>query len=259
MSIHHLNCGSMRPYVPRVHGIVYCLLVETNDGLVLVDTGFGTRDYTEPTPLMHVFTALLRTPRDLDETAARQVARLGYAVEDVRHIACTHLHLDHAGGLPDFPDASVHVYGPEYRAAMQPKRLLERFYLPAHWAHGPKWVIHELTGEKWFDFDSIPIADGLSPRVLLIPLPGHTRGHCGVAVETAEGWLLHCGDAAYPFYHKDPPAGFLTDPPGWLVRWLLGPHVPRLRALVREHGDEVRLITSHDAYGFDLQTRVVRV
>ncbi len=34
----------------------------------------------------------------------------------------------------------------------------------------------------------------------MVPLPGHTRGHCGVAVETSDGWLLHCGDA---YDHKD--------------------------------------------------------
>jgi len=36
---------------------------------------------------------------------------------------------------------------------------------------------------------------GARDDVLLIPLPGHSRGHCGVAVKTGEGWLLHCGDA----------------------------------------------------------------
>jgi glyoxylase-like metal-dependent hydrolase (beta-lactamase superfamily II) len=34
-------------------------------------------------------------------------------------------------------------------------------------------------------------------RVLLIPLPGHTRGQCAVAIERDGGWLLHAGDAYY--------------------------------------------------------------
>ena len=33
----------------------------------------------------------------------------GFRREDVRHILVTHLDFDHAGGLPDFPDAVVHV------------------------------------------------------------------------------------------------------------------------------------------------------
>ena len=35
MRVHHLNCGSMHSYFPRVRSFVYCLLVETSDGLLL--------------------------------------------------------------------------------------------------------------------------------------------------------------------------------------------------------------------------------
>ncbi|GBQ96098.1 MBL fold metallo-hydrolase [Gluconobacter cerinus] len=31
----------------------------------------------------------------------------------------------------------------------------------------------------------------------MVPLPGHTRGHCGYAIDTGERWLLHAGDAFY--------------------------------------------------------------
>ena len=62
MRIHHLNYGSMRPYFPRITSLVYCLLVETSEGPILVDTGFGTQDYVSPTRFMRAFTALLRCP-----------------------------------------------------------------------------------------------------------------------------------------------------------------------------------------------------
>ena len=45
MTIHFLNCGSMQPYFPPVVNGVTCFLIETNQDPVLVDTGFGTRDY----------------------------------------------------------------------------------------------------------------------------------------------------------------------------------------------------------------------
>jgi hypothetical protein len=63
------------------------------------------------------------------------------------------------------------------------------------------------------------------------------------------GWLLHCGDAAYPFYHDNAPARPGDDPPEWLARGLLGPHIPRLKALWQEHGNEIRFVTAHDDYG----------
>ncbi len=48
MKIHHLNCGSLRPHLVNVKSLVYCLLVETSIGPVLIDTGFGTQDYIKP-------------------------------------------------------------------------------------------------------------------------------------------------------------------------------------------------------------------
>ncbi len=132
MCIHHLNCGSMAPYYPRIRSIVYCLLVETNDGLVLVDTGFGVQDCTNPSRLVRAFAFALGCRRDVEETAVRQLAGLGFAREDVRHIVVTHLHFDHAGGLPDFPDAQVHVYEAEHEAAMHLRGFRERAYDSTH-------------------------------------------------------------------------------------------------------------------------------
>src|SRR5512140_2113675 len=105
--IHILNCGTMRPYLPPFPTGVTCLLVESSDGLVLVDTGFGTRDYREPGLGMRALLAAMRSPRDVSETAVHQVQGLGFSPESVHHIFMTHLHLDHAGGLPDFPWAQV--------------------------------------------------------------------------------------------------------------------------------------------------------
>jgi glyoxylase-like metal-dependent hydrolase (beta-lactamase superfamily II) len=70
----------------------------------------------------------------------------------------------------------------------------------------------------------------------LVPLFGHTRGHCGVAVRTASGWLFHVGDAA--------PVDLIEDVPRWFARFVLGPHTPRLRQFRAAH-PQVRLTTGH--------------
>ncbi len=256
MSIYHLNCGPLRPHFVRINSLTYCLLVQTNDGFVLVDTGFGTRDLTEPSFLMRAFGWLLRVPHDLEITAVKQVEKMGLNREDVRHIVMTHLHPDHAGGLPDFPNAQVHLHALELETSRHPALTVQRFYDRSHWQHGPRWVPHQEPkegGGKWFGFDSIPIQPGLSPDIRLIPLQGHTYGHCGVAVETPNGWLLHCGDGTYPFYHDGHPNQPIDSPPDWLVRWALGPHTPRLKKLVKEHGDEVQLVCSTDYVSFMLR------
>lgn len=54
------------------------------------------------------------------ETAIRQIEALGHRAGDVRHIVATHLDFDHAGGLQDFPDATVHVMERGYDDAAGP-------------------------------------------------------------------------------------------------------------------------------------------
>ncbi len=59
------------------------------------------------------------TPRlDPAETAVQQVKALGYSPDDVRHLLLTHLDRDHAGGIPDFPNAKVHVHRRELDMAV---------------------------------------------------------------------------------------------------------------------------------------------
>ena len=257
MKIHHLNCGSLNPKFPPMQGIVYCLLLETEDGLVLVDTGFGRQDYSKPSLMMSGFLRLMGVPRDEDETAYHQVVASGYEPRDVKHIILTHLHLDHAGGLRDFPGAKVHVFKGEFDSAMSPRGLVERGRDAAHWAHDPDWVLHDQVDEEWFGFPGMRVLEGGSPGIFLIPLPGHTRGHCGVAIKCDNRWLFNCGDAASPFHRDvdphDHPADLqpLNVIPGWLSRRLIGTHVPKLRKLIAEHGDEINLISSHDIYSFE--------
>lgn len=237
MTIHFLNCGSMRPYFPRVENGVTCFLVETDQGPVLVDTGFGTRDYLSPNRSMRFFLAMMRSERDVKETALHQVQRLGYKPEDVRHIIQTHLHLDHAGGLEDFPHAQVHVLKAEYNHVMSHKSWE---YHPEHWEHGAHWVLHETKGEKWYDFDALQLED-FEPEIWLVPLTGHTPGHTGVAIKRDQGWILHGGDAV-PFDVK-------MDIPDWISRMAIGPHVPRIREFMEVH-PEVQVVGSHMSPGF---------
>jgi glyoxylase-like metal-dependent hydrolase (beta-lactamase superfamily II) len=260
MKIHHLNCGSLNPKYPAMQSIVYCLLVEAEDGLVLVDTGFGLQDYTEPSRMMAGFLWWMGVPRKQEETALQRVLSLGYNPQDVRHIIMTHLHLDHAGGLRDFPDAKVHVFKGEFESAISPRGLVERGCDASHWSHGPEWVLYDQVDEEWFGFPGMRVLKGRNPDIFLIPLAGHTRGHCGVAIKGNDKWLFNCGDAASPFHREVDPHDHPADNqhlnmiPGWLSRRLIGTHVPRLRKLISEHGDEINLISSHDIYSYEHNT-----
>lgn len=195
MKVHHLNCGTMA--APGTAIVCHVLLVETDNGLVLVDSGFGLLDCSDPTrigPSRH----LLRPAFDADETAARQVERLGFRCDDVRHVVTTHFDIDHIGGLADFPEAEVHVTSAEALGALHPPTRFEAFrYRSAQWAHGPKIVEHDPDGELWRGFAAAKELDAISAGIVLVSLPGHSRGHACVAVDAGHRWVLHCGDAFY--------------------------------------------------------------
>lgn len=228
----------MRPYFPRVENGVTCFLAETNQGPVLVDTGFGTRDYLSPNRSMNFFLGMMRAPRDVNETAFYQIQRLGYKPEDVKHIIQTHLHLDHAGGLADFPHAQIHVMKAEHDHVMS-HRSWE--YHPEHWAHGPNWVLHETKGDQWYSFDALKL-EGFEPEIWLVPLTGHTPGHAAVAVKRDQAWVLHGGDAV-PFDMK------VDEVPEWLTMKLLGPHLLRIREFMKTY-PEVQIVGSHMSRNF---------
>lgn len=270
MRIHHLNCGTQCPWGGRLmdgrdhgHGpatlVCHVLLIETDaHGLVLVDTGIGLRDVRDHTRISPLFRTLNRPRFRVEETAFAQVRRMGHDPRDVRHILLTHLDFDHAGGIEDFPDATVHVMEAELlaatRAAADPEAapIPRNRYRQRQWNRGVRWRPHRAEGEPWFGFASVRDLPGLPPDILMIPLFGHSVGHAGVAIRVRDGWRLHAGDA---YFHADemdvaeprcPPGlrAYQTmmeaDRPARLL------NQQRLRGLIREQGRDVLVFSAHD-------------
>ena len=271
MRIHHLNCVSEcalggalvdgRTLGLRARLPVHCLAVESPAGLILVDTGFGLGDVRDPMRRLGKHFLFTSSP-DLREamTAVRQLAVLGYEPEDVRHIVLTHLDLDHAGGIEDFPEAKVHLLLGEQEAALAPRTVLDRMrYRPERWGHTPaRWHVYTPgEGETWFGFSAVRALEGLDDEIALVPLVGHTLGHAGVAVHEDGRWLLLAGDAY--FWHGEMDLRRPRCPPGLLLYQLLTQkdgaarrwNQRRLRALKSQHRAEVRLVCSHDPLEFE--------
>jgi glyoxylase-like metal-dependent hydrolase (beta-lactamase superfamily II) len=274
MRVHHLNCVTMcPPGGPLMDGrthlkgtpaslVCHCLLLETDQGLVMVDTGFGLEDVRNPRPRLSPFFLdyLCRPQLHEEMTAVRQLERLGFKPEDVRHIVLTHLDFDHAGGLDDFPTARVHLMAAEAEAAVaQATWLDQRRFRPRQWSTQPHWVTYAMPrgGERWFGFECVRELEGLPPEILLVPLVGHTLGHAGVAIQQSNGWLLHAGDAY--FYHEEMNPEHPRCTPGlWAYQELMQKdgrlrrlNQERLRELVRRHDRDVTVFCAHDAVEFE--------
>ena len=119
-----------------------------------------------------------------------------------------------------------------------------------------KWAAVKEEGESWFGFSAVRAIPGTDDEVLLVPLPGHTRGHCGVAVRRSEDWLLHCGDAYFRHSEVEPGGGAapaalrafesFVSVDGAARR----ANLARLRDLARLTMGEVKLFCSHDPVEF---------
>jgi glyoxylase-like metal-dependent hydrolase (beta-lactamase superfamily II) len=267
MRIHHLNTGTMCPIGQRlVNGtgsifqrartVCHCLLVETTDGLVLVDTGIGLGDIADPPRLGRRWLRQCKPRLDPEETAVRQMRALGHSADDVRHILLTHLDRDHAGGIGDFPKARIHVHRREHDMAVVGHMSPPGRYMTAQWQHGPQWAFYGDGGEDWFGFSGVRALGDRNPDILMIPLPGHTLGHCGIAVRAKDRWLVHAGDAY--FFHGQiearphvPLVLGLFQRRADMDRTMRQANQERLRALKAQHGHAVTIFNSHDPVHYE--------
>ena len=274
--VFHLNCGTMRPHglfpfstIPlnatgkwfgRGLGVIHCLLIDSGDGLILIDTGYGTEDINNPTPLVKTFNILIGLDNNIDETALHQIIALGYQADDVKHIFLTHMHLDHNGGLPDFPNAKAHAYQAEYEMAINGKGFETKVYIDKHIAHGPDWNVLKLEGDQWLELERTPIIEINGVEVFYVPMVGHSKGHCIVVVHLPDDrWIIHAGDG-YGYHGQIETDKPFFPPFHWLFRPIFFMHpVARslfiydeeLRRIRKELGDKLEIFNAHDPHEFE--------
>jgi glyoxylase-like metal-dependent hydrolase (beta-lactamase superfamily II) len=180
------------PFGGKVIG--HCLLLKDKNGYALVDTGIGLLETKNPGERIGQFIIDKEGMQfDEDQTAVRQIERYGIKPDDIKHCIVTHLDPDHIGGLADFPDLEVHVSKEEYDNF---KRGNFR-YIQKQLEHNPKVTTYKTSKVKWFGLEARKVHLDFESDIYLIPLFGHTLGHCGVAIKQHSGWTFYTGDAYY--------------------------------------------------------------
>jgi glyoxylase-like metal-dependent hydrolase (beta-lactamase superfamily II) len=165
--------------------------------------------------------------------------------------------MDHIGGISDFPDAQVHVTTAEVQGAVRDPSFKEKTRFRAvQWAHGPKLVEHDPAGEKWRGFAAAKELDEIAPGIVLVSLPGHTRGHACIAVDAGHRWVLHCGDAYYhpgtvDGHSKVPRPLEIIEPLLAFDRKKVADNHARLTELYRRQEPDLMMVCAHDAGVFE--------
>ncbi|CAN5491395.1 N-acyl homoserine lactonase family protein [soil metagenome] len=168
------------------------VLLQTDGGWVLLDTGFNTALIRDPYLHRRYFPAVEYQPvlPGPGEPIEESLADIGIDIDDIHLVGLSHLHVDHAGGLKLFAGkVPVHTQ----------RRELE--YGLSNHPEPEKHAIFRV------DFDDPRIdwqlADGeaeIAPGITAVPTYGHTPGHQSFVVELDDavggGGFVFAFDAA---------------------------------------------------------------
>ena len=265
--IHHLNCGTMNPFGGRLvdgfsHGVwarmvSHCWVVEGANELIIVDTGFGEKEITDPHLLGSFLTGTFRPELTPANTLRQQLQKLGFSCSDVGHILLTQLGFGHAGAIGEFPRAKVHVMANELENARRPRRWFDRSrYSHQPWSDATQFVTYSGPGRKWFNFSGAHSIKGLNEDILIVPLPGQTWGQAGIAIRTNNSWMLHAGSSYLYRDEVDPNRPRCPILSRFYQVLTEVNHTQRvstrekLRQLVKDYSHELRICSSNDSIEF---------
>ena len=74
---------------------IYGVVVETSDGLVLLDTGIGGPALADPVALTEIYGADMHPSGPAGDPLVVALGRIGFSVADISLAVISHLHLDH--------------------------------------------------------------------------------------------------------------------------------------------------------------------
>jgi len=189
----------------KVRFPILCAIIERDDGLVLFDTGIGTRIAEDFKPLPHrgnwfFSKAVMRTEFEPSRDAlVNQLPALGIDPTDVKHAVLSHLHWDHAGGMRDLPHTRFIINHREWDEAVSRKGIDAGAYIKGQF-EGAGLDLQLISTDPDRPHLSFPASydvfdDG---TLVLVDVPGHAPGQLGMVVHLPSGRRFFLtGDSFY--------------------------------------------------------------
>ncbi len=160
-------------------------LIDHPEGYALFDTG-APREFIRHPERLGAAAEYWQIRMEAEDHLEAKLRTIGLELGQIQHVALSHLHYDHSGGLDLLPHAKAYAQLEELRFAHYPPAYQRDIYLPWTYDSAKNWK--ELRGE--YDIFN----DG---RVVLFPTPGHTAGHQSMFVRTNNQAFVLAGDAIY--------------------------------------------------------------
>jgi glyoxylase-like metal-dependent hydrolase (beta-lactamase superfamily II) len=147
---------------------------------IVIDTGFDEA-------------AAKRRKRQFLHPPAEGLGLLGVDCAVVKHVIITHLHYDHAGNLPLFPQAQFHLQDAEMTFATG-RHMAHPFFSHAYDLEAVLTMVRLTYGARVrFHSGDADILPGISVH----HVGGHTLGLQVVRVWTRLGWMVLASDATH--------------------------------------------------------------
>jgi len=169
-------------------------------GPILVDTGLHPSVASDPIENLGRFGNWFYRPSlDTGEAVSARLRGKGVDPASVRLVILTHLHIDHASGIADFPDSTLVVSAAEWKAATTGAFPAFRGYHRAQFEYAFDFRTADFDGDDVRSYSTFGrtidlFGDG---SVRLASTPGHTPGHLSVIVRLKDRDMVISGDALY--------------------------------------------------------------
>ena len=164
-------------------------VIKHSKGNVIFDTGNNDNTITNADgwwgPLAKGF-GLKMTANDAMDA---QLAKIGMKTSDIKYVVLGHMHLDHAGNMSKFPNATFVVQNDEMKAAWWPDPGYSIYYIPGDFAESKKYKYIRLDGDLDLFYDR---------SIQIIRAPGHTPGSQFAVVRLPKtGTIVLTSDVVY--------------------------------------------------------------